>query len=318
MRYADLACGAGGLGLGLKRAGLSCGGAWDIDEAAVETYSANVSRNAEVADIRDLSLERDDLDILASGLPCESFSTLGRMDPRDPRGRLWVHFARLLAEAMPTSFVIENVLPFFRSRRFALLLGRAEALGYSTAWFVLDARTFGVAQARQRGFAIGSLNGLAEFNDWRPARIASVRDAIGDLPLVPDGRNDHVGYAHRPESVERYARIPPGGDWRDLPRDMMNPCWRRVNHGARSVLGRLRWDEPADTIRTTFLKPETGRHLHPEANRGLTLREGARLQGFDDEFRFRHGGLEARARLIGRAIPPPMAEAVGKVLREMG
>jgi len=238
------------------------------------------------------------------------------MDPRDPRSRLWVHFVRLVREARPTTFIFEQVPTFLNSRRFPLLRSAAEALGYQVAWTVLDARAFGVAQIRRRAFVLGSQNSLASITPDGFGDVATVRDAIGNLPSNPDGRLDHIGYRHRPESVERYKLIPPGGDWRNLPRDRMNPCWTRLQHGARSVLGRLEWGKPAHTIRTTFLKPETGRHLHPEANRGLKLREAARLQGFRDDFRFDRGGLEARGRLIGRAVPPPMAEAVVRIALE--
>jgi site-specific DNA-cytosine methylase len=80
--------------------------------------------------------------------------------------------------------------------------------------------------------------------------------------------------------------------------------------GATNSFGRLWWDRPADTIRTAFLKPETGRYIHPSEHRGLTIREGARLQGFDDAFKFT-GGTEEKARQIGNSVPPPIAEAVG-------
>jgi len=317
MRFAEIASGAGGLGIGLQRAGFSFGGAWDVDPAAVETYKANVSRCAAVLDVSDLTVKRDEYDLLVSGLPCESFSTLGMMDSSDLRGRLWYHFVRNLEIGRPLAFLIENVPTFLGTFRFKLLVGRTQSLGYSTSWAILDARSFGVAQERRRVFVLGSLNGLVEMEPNGHSPFSTVRDAIGDLPIKPDERNDHIGYSHRAKSVERYQLVPPGGDWRDLPKSMMNPCWRKLKTAARGVLGRLRWDAPANTIRTTFIKPETGRYIHPEADRGLTIREGARLQGFDDDFRFPCGGLQTKARLIGRAVPPPMAEGLGRLLREV-
>ena len=81
-------------------------------------------------------------------------------------------------------------------------------------------------------------------------------------------------------------------------------------------MGRLRWDQPSVAIRTEFIKPEKGRYVHPEANRALTLREGARLQTFPDKFRF-VGCMSSIARQIGNAVPPVMSSKIAQVF-ELG
>ena len=86
-------------------------------------------------------------------------------------------------------------------------------------------------------------------------------------------------------------------------------CWREHSTGANDVLGRLEWHKPSVTIRTEFFKPEKGRYLHPSQDRALTHAEAAVIQGFDD----RHlwcGSKLAIAKMIGNAVPPPLAEAI--------
>ena len=82
-------------------------------------------------------------------------------------------------------------------------------------------------------------------------------------------------------------------------------------------MGRLWWDRPALTIRTEFLKPEKGRYLHPEAHRSITVREGARLQSFPDDFEFAGSNFQA-AKQIGNAVPPQLAHRIAlEVLEQL-
>ena len=86
-------------------------------------------------------------------------------------------------------------------------------------------------------------------------------------------------------SLARYRAIPAGGSRRDLPHELMTPCWREHTSGAGDVMGRLRWDTPSVTIRTEFFKPEKGRYPHPEEHLGRsTHAEAACIQGFAEDF----------------------------------
>jgi DNA (cytosine-5)-methyltransferase 1 len=140
--------------------------------------------------------------------------------------------------------------------------------------------------------------------------VRTVREALAGLPITPDGNNDHCPRQHGSLALERFAHVPSGGTRRDLPRRLQSPCWRCSPGGAWNSFGRLVWDSPADTLRTVFLKPETGRFIHPSEHRGLTVREGARLQSFPDSFQFA-GSRDQRARQIGNSVPPLVARAVG-------
>ena len=98
--------------------------------------------------------------------------------------------------------------------------------------------------------------------------------------------------------------------------DITPDCWVRKTSGGTDLFGRLWWDRPSVTIRTEFYKPEKGRYLHPEADRPISHREAARLMGFPDEFQF-YGTKVEVARQIGNAVPPNLAGALGKMVREI-
>jgi DNA (cytosine-5)-methyltransferase 1 len=190
------------------------------------------------------------------------------------------------------------------------------------------AADFGVPQKRQRAIIIGSRigipslpspthqqdGGLFAMPTWR-----TVRDAIGDLPKDPDNVNRHDFRHARELSIQRYRAIPPGGNRRDLPDHLNIPCWINKDPkggGSADLMGRLRWDAPALTIRTEFLKPEKGRYLHPEAHRSITVREGARLQTFPDDFVFAGSNFQA-VKQIGNAVPPLLAHRIALHVLEL-
>ena len=147
----------------------------------------------------------------------------------------------------------------------------------------------------------------------------TVRDAIGDLPLTPNNVNRHDRRNVSDLSLRRYMAVPPGGNRRDLPDEINIPCWRTKDPksgGSADLMGRLWWDRPALTIRTQFLKPEKGRYLHPEAHRSITVREGARLQSFPDDFAFAGSNFQA-AKQIGNAVPPLLAERIALTVKQL-
>jgi DNA (cytosine-5)-methyltransferase 1 len=225
----------------------------------------------------------------------------------------------MLSVVRPKVFVIENVPEFLKSGEFEQLLAHVAALGYSTAFQILNAFDFGVPQRRKRAIVIGSRIGIASLPRGNTRLRRTVRDAIGDLPIWPDGKNWHIGRNPTPVSLERYRAVPAGGNRFDLMRDRpdITPrCWLNKRSGSTDVFGRMKWDEPAPTIRTEFFKPEKGRYLHPEADRPITIREAARLQTFPDDFIFVGSSVQV-AKQIGNAVPVELGRQIAMHVARM-
>jgi DNA (cytosine-5)-methyltransferase 1 len=271
-------------------------------------------------------------DVVVGGPPCQGFSTLNRARVGLERRALWEEYVRVLVDARPTVFLMENVPQLLKSREYEAFRDAVENMrgeGYEVQAKILDAANYGVPQRRRRAFVIGSTVGF----EWpRPEYAATATlecrpwrtfgEAVEGLPLVPDGRNWHIGRSPRPDSVIRYRAVPRDGGNRfqmqeNLDREglghLVLPCFRKKPSGTTDVLGRLWWERPAVTIRTEFYKPEKGRYLHPFEDRAITVREAARCMSFSDGFVFpKDQSMTAVARQIGNAVPPLLAERLAE------
>ena len=259
------------------------------------------------------------IDVIIGGPPCQGFSPLGMMsrgkDRKDQHcqlNRLWQDYVRAIELFRPSAVVTENVPQFQKSMEFEEFILKLDSLGYTSNSEILNAFHYGVPQVRKRSFTISLLSGTPSFPNRIDERL-TVRDAIGGMSFIPDGKNWHIGRNPRPISIERYRTIPPGGNRFNLMSsrpDITPSCWLNKLTGTTDVFGRLEWDRPASTIRTEFFKPEKGRYLHPEAHRPITHREAALIQSFPINFDFL-GSKSSAARQIGEAVPPRLAKAVG-------
>jgi len=320
----DLFAGCGGFSVGLKKAGFENLLAVEWDKSCCDTFRENISPR-----ILQCAIEEVDTfpscDLLVGGPPCQGFSNLGERVPNDPRRQLWRHFLRAVRDAQPLIFIMENVPPLLKSAEYQEIRRAAESLGYAVDAKILNAADYGTPQLRKRAFVIGSRIGSPCFPEQthrdpaRPPTFATrglppwrtVRDAIADLPRIPEGDPLwHIGRNPTPMSLERYRCIPAGGNRWDLPPRLMPECWKRKTKGGTDLFGRLWWDRPSVTIRTEFYKPEKGRYLHPEEHRPITHWEAALLQGFSDDFVFLGKKIEAGIQ-IGNAVPPPLAHQIG-------
>ncbi|QOJ35216.1 MAG: DNA cytosine methyltransferase [Nitrospira sp.] len=319
--FIDLFSGAGGLAEGFRQAGFRSVYGVELEAAAAATYNLNFGHDVYQGPIEKLNNVPVNADIVIGGPPCQGFSPLGLMSPREAHAQmneLWRHYLRITREVKPIAFVMENVPEILRSVQYPKIKRAFEKLGFIVTEGVLNAADFYVPQARRRAFVIGIRRGFHEPELPQPSgKKVTVRDAIGDLPLQPTGQNWHIGRNPTQKSVLRYKCVPPGGNRFDLVRkrpDLAPNCWIRKRTGSTDVFGRLEWDKTALTIRTEFFKPEKGRYLHPEAHRPITHREAARLQTFPDSFIFLGSKIEV-ARQIGNAVPPMLARAVAEALR---
>ncbi|MEL7739068.1 DNA cytosine methyltransferase [Citromicrobium bathyomarinum] len=328
----DLFCGAGGLSRGLADAGLSVVGAVDSWEPAIRSYRENFEHQVWQADVGKLNAAElskmglaGPIDLVVGGPPCQGFSIQRIGADTDGRNDLIGSFARTVISLHPKLFIMENVPGLLghrgreHLRRFEALLAHA---GYETTQRILDASDFGVPQMRKRVFVVGwpkSIGVRFEYPEPISSDPRTVRDAIGDLTEPPHdfkpmpGDRLHRRMKLSEVNLRRLKHIPPGGGFEDLPVELRVDCHKagaaRIGH--RNVYGRLAFDRPASTITARFDSFTRGRFAHPEQDRNITLREGARLQGFPDSHAFL-GTQEEVAALIGNSVPPPLGKAMGR------
>jgi DNA (cytosine-5)-methyltransferase 1 len=324
----DLFAGCGGLTCGLKLAGFRVVGAVEMARLPAATYREN-HPNVSVKDVdirtidpeawmKELGLNAGQLDLLAGCPPCQGFSTLrtnnGARSNRDRRNNLVREIVRLVDAFQPKAILMENV-PGLRSKAvFKEFVNELEALGYIPKEDIHDVAKYGVPQRRRRlvlaagrGFAIPFPNEVEG--------MKTVRDAISMLPAAGSGSE----YWHdRPERrtplMMRRIKVTPkdGGSRTAWPKDLWLECHKDTD-GFKDVYGRMKWDAPAPTITGGCFNPSRGRFLHPEENRGITLREAALLQTFPPGYRFPlHASKQEVALMIGNAIPPDFVKLQGE------
>lgn len=349
VRLLDLFAGAGGLSVGFHRSGgdrIRVVGAVEADRAAAATFSANFPDVPVYRGLIEDWLREETVpsaEIVVGGPPCQGFSTLGKRDEDDERNGLWESYADAVSRARPLYFVLENVPQFARSDQFSLLRKQMRRGGlledYSFDTQILNAAHYGSAQLRKRVVVIGHrkdvpMPGFPQPTTPGESSWRTVADAWTGLGRVsqetrPPVRSVefegsrlagpyvlselHLMRRYKDISLRRFAAIPAGGNRTDLPDDLQMECWRKHTSGAMDVMGRLSLGRPSVTIRTEFTKPEKGRYLHPHENRAITIAEGARLQGFPDDYKF-VGSLTQITRQIGNAVPVELSSAIANHL----
>jgi DNA (cytosine-5)-methyltransferase 1 len=314
----DLFAGAGLLSHAFLREGFQIVDAVERERWATETYAHNVGAHVRLADIERIR-PTGKCDAIISGPPCQGFSTLGKRDCNDPRNFLSVYVARWTRVLKPKVVVIENVAAFLKAPVWTYLSDLFGKMGYSVSAHVLDAVNFGCPQRRLRSFTIASRIGDPVMRPVVRAYPKNVREAWHGLPARPDNQNWH--YAPTPSSLAlaRMKVIPEGGDKRDIMRraaHLTPPSWWKVSGDVTDVWGRMEWQEPSNTIRTAFINPSKGRYIHPEQNRVISLREGARLQSIPDGWEF-IGVPYQISRQIGNSVPLPLGRAVARAVRRL-
>ena len=349
----DLFCGCGGFSLGIRRAVEAAGArpvflfAADVDAAALKVYVKNLRplrharQNVETLVDYDLqtdgrgdtglhSLHLDDrmkslaggVDLFVAGPPCEGNSNLNNRTRRvDARNHLYLDAAVAGIALDAKVIVIENVPMVMRAHQdvVARSLKLLRAAGYRSSGneFVLTASDFGTPQDRRRHFLVAAKSPRSwDASDFDPLKIP----APTTLNVLRALRNvNRLTTFDQPSQLSqdnaKRVRFLIDHDQYDLPDDERPDCHRLKEHSYPSIYGRLRPDEPAPTITTGFLSPGRGRFTHPLEARSLTPHEGARLQGFGEDFDW----LQARnvmtrgdyANMIGAAVPPQLGFAVG-------
>lgn len=327
----DLFCGAGGLSLGFKEAGFNCIFAIDNDKKSIDTYQRNLGNHAVCGDIHELTRDgiysflgrRPQIDVIVGGPPCQGFSVQRRGHDKDSRNFLVLEYLRLVMEIKPKIFVMENVAGLLSMRGEPVLKEfkkQVESAGYGVSIEKLDASGFGVPQRRKRVFLVGCYKKQA-FDFPLPyeeylKKPKTVRDAIFDLQELKEGSvANHKADKLSKINIDRIRSIKEGQGRDSLPEYLQLPCHRNnSSHRHLDTYGRMAWDLPASTITARFDSFSRGRFGHPVLDRTITLREGARLQTFPDDFEFVGTKVEV-ARQIGNAVPPKLAQEIALAVK---
>lgn len=324
----ELFAGAGGLALGIEKAGFGTIALIEINKDASDTLKKNRPKwnviNDDIANISSLDLseyfhlEPGELDLLSGGAPCQSFSYAGkRLGLEDARGTLFFHYAKFLAQLQPKMFLFENVkglLTHDKGRTYKTICEIFERTGYKIQKKVLNAWDYGVPQKRERLITIGirnDLNDALKFQFPEPLDYKPVlRDVLLDCP-------DSLGTKYSKYKQSIFDLVPPGGYWKDIPeqiaKEYMKSCWYMAG-GRTGILRRMSLDEPSLTVLTSPSQKQTDR-CHPLESRPFTIRENARCQSFPDSWQF-CGTVGSQYRQVGNAVPVNLAYEIGKNIRK--
>ncbi len=344
----DLFAGAGGMSLGAAQAGIDVALAVELDPHACSTYSLNHSRTRVFNDdVRSLTShrlrqfrEKRNPMVVFGGPPCQgfSYSNLRTRSADNPENWLFLEFVRVVRTLSPDWIVFENVRGIVDTANGVFLeevVDRLERLRYTLSYGLLNAMDYGVPQDRARFFLVGSRDGRKlKMPRRRPGEPPNVRQAIGDLPELQNGASvswmpyrsvrpsayarrmrgrlqnspNHLVTRNADSIIRRYRYVPQGGNWEDIPARLMKNYQDR-SRCHTGIYRRLRSHSPSVVIgnyRKNML-------IHPDQDRGLSVREAARIQSFPDWYEF-HGSIGFQQQQVGNAVPPLLAKAVFSAL----
>lgn len=328
LKVIELFAGAGGLALGLEKAGFETIGLVEFDKSAAETLMYNRPNwnviHDDIANISSQDLEtyfnikKGELDLLSGGAPCQSFSYAGkRLGLEDTRGTLFYHYALFLEKLQPKMFLFENVKGLTshdKGKTYKTILSVFEEEGYEVQSRVLNAWDYGVAQKRERMIMVGIRKDLINDISFEYPKAHNYKPVLRDILLdCPPS----VGAQYGEDKRKIFELVPPGGYWRDIPEEIAKPYMKstwNMGGGRTGILRRMSLDEPSLTVLTSPSQKQTER-CHPLEARPFTVRENARIQSFPDDWDFQ-GGVGAQYRQVGNAVPVLLAYEIGKKIKE--
>lgn len=341
----DLFAGVGGLSYGFsKLPQFNIVAANEIEKDISIAYTLNYPKvkmiNCDISELTEEklaeALDGQTIDLVVGGPPCQSYSTLGKRQ-MDDRANLFMQYKRILMILNPKAFVFENVvgiLSMDKGNLFKNIKKEFSELGYELKYKVLNAVDYGVPQQRERVILVGML-GYNNFEYPKATHGEGLKpyvrlcDAIGDLPALKCGEENDVYSSEKtneflefvrksgvplkehkaPNNGEHLIRImkalKDGQSKSDLPEDI------RPKSGYGNTYAKLWWERPSTTITRNFACPSSSRCIHPRDSRAMSIREGARLQSFPDDYKFY--GSDGMKRLeIGNAVPPLLSTVIAK------
>lgn len=330
----DMFSGCGGMSTGFRATNalgpiFDIRGAIDTDPVANRSYEINHGVEPLCEDIASMARSPKmlsdfllrtgfgsaQINVLIGCAPCQGFSSHRNGGDNDVRNSLFADFVRIASKIRPDAIVIENVPELLTDRYWAYVEDARQVLekaGYYVHVGVHNMAEFGVPQQRFRALILAMKRPFVAPKGFLPhSSFLTVRNAISALPSVNPGEKHpsdamHFSAGHKQSTIDTIRAVPKDGGNR--PDDVGPACLRRAKQRTgkaayEDVYGRLAWDKPAITITAHARNPASGRFVHPEQDRGLTVREAALLQGFPVDYEI-VGGLDERFRQIGNAVPP--------------
>lgn len=329
----DLFCGIGGLTKGIENAGIDVVLGIDSDESCKYAYEKNtnsifLNKPIESLDIEEIRKYYADTDIkvLMGCAPCQPFSNYSlrynKNGMKDEKWKLLNYFSNIVMEIQPDIVSMENVPQLSKKQIFKDFVTSLIDLGYFVNYKIVNCVNYGVPQKRNRLVLLASKFGEIDLIPSTYDKPMTVKEAIGHLEEISNGEYSKNDLLHRSSklskiNLRRIQQSVPGGTWEGWDDELLLPCHKKDSgKGYKSVYGRMSWDEPSPTITTQFYGYGNGRFGHPTQNRAISLREGAILQSFPENYDFSLGFGEYNMKKIGthigNAVPVKLAEAIGQ------
>jgi DNA (cytosine-5)-methyltransferase 1 len=341
LRAVDFFCCGGGMTSGFRQAGINVIAGIDIDSKCRETYELNNKPSKFIeADIKTFTenelikktrITKDDDNLIFIGCsPCQYWSIIKTDKTKSEDSKnLLSDFQRFVDYFNPGYVVIENVPGIFSKTESPLkdFIKFLKEKGYNSIQYqVIKVSDYGVPQNRKRFLLIASRVRNVFLPIPKEDKTLTVRNFIGDetiFPKIQEGNTDTSDFCHSTAGLEninlqRLALTPINGGTRDSWKDTeyQLEVYRlkdgNENFSFKDTYGRMFWDKPAPTITTKFFSISNGRFAHPEQNRAISIREGARLQTFPNTYAFKTKSIADKARLIGNAVPPELAKRIAE------
>lgn len=337
----DFFCSGGGMSYGIQQAGINIIAGIDFDKNCEETYKANIKNAdfilADVFNLKESELEKkislkknDDNLILIGCSPCQFWSIINTDREKSKKSKdLLKEFRRFVEYFIPGYVVVENVPGVLRRKEESGLENFINWLknnGYAVHCDVHEVSEYGVPQHRRRFTLIANRVTDKEIKPKKAqGKRKNVRDVLGEqngFPKVEAGHKDCSSFLHtvaglKSINIQRLSHTEKDGGTRLAYADNLElapDCHKNNKENFKDTYGRMWWDRPSPTITTKFFSISNGRFAHPEENRAISLREGAVLQSFPKDYIFKTKSIVNTARMIGNAVPPKYAEAIGKAI----
>lgn len=348
--------GAGGLDLGVHKAGFDVRLSVELEEKYCKTLKENnPTFNVVHGDImmysrkkiyEDAKLkETDEIDLIFGGSPCQSFSTAGKRRAfSDERGKAMLKFIELVEEVKPRSFLLENVKGLLsaplkhrplneRGSEFqplekeeqpgsALEYLLSQVKDYNVKYKVVNSAEYGVPQKRERVIFIGirkDLNKVYKFPQiTHGGSVGKPFNTVGDI--IDQLKSINHTYVKYSEERLKYMRLIPvgGGNWRDLDESIVEKAMGGAYKSGGGKTGYFRRIKADEPSPTLLTSPiqKSTNIGHPYEDRPLSIEEYLAIQGFPKGYKI-NGTINDQYTQVGNAVPVELAKVIASQLLEV-